>query len=81
MIRARVFVPSRVAMSYFCYIHRKTGGVPHFEVLPEGSPSGAIDQAARLLAERIDAVRAEVWDGEQLIFTLPREAAAQPTAP
>ncbi|MFI4964737.1 MAG: hypothetical protein ACHP9T_05145 [Caulobacterales bacterium] len=61
-------------MSYFCYIHRLTGGVPHFEVLPETSRGRAIDLAAHLLAEHADAVRAELWDGERLIFTLPRAA-------
>jgi hypothetical protein len=67
-------------MSYFCFIHRRTGGVPHFEVLPQTSHDGALDQAARLLAERTDAVRAEVWEDEQLIFTLPRAAEVRPTA-
>jgi hypothetical protein len=66
-------------MSYFCYIHRLTGGVPYFEVLPETSQVGAIDRAAHLLAERADAVRAEVWEGERLVFTLPR-AMASPQA-
>jgi hypothetical protein len=61
-------------MSYFCYIHRETGGVPHFEVLPETSQGDAIDRAARLMEQRADAVRAEVWDGERLVFTLPRAA-------
>jgi hypothetical protein len=64
-------------MPYFCYIHRKTGGVPHFEVLPEGSRDGAITEAARLLAQRADAVRAEIWEGERLLFTLPHGAAIQ----
>jgi hypothetical protein len=67
-------------MSYFCFIHRRTGGVPHFEVLPETSHDDAIDQAARLLAERTDAVSAEVWEDERLIFTLPRAAAVHPSA-
>ena len=67
-------------MSYFCYINRKAGGVPHFEVLPETSHDGAIDQAARLLAERTDAVSAEIWEGERLIFTLPRAAEVLPSA-
>ena len=65
-------------MAYFCYIHRRAGGVPHFEVLPETSQGGAIDMAAHLLAERTDAVRAEVWDGDRLIFTLPRGATWDP---
>ena len=61
-------------MPYFCYIHRKTGGVPHFEVLPETSHRGAIDRAADLLAQRADGVRAEIWEDERLLFTLPRGA-------
>ena len=64
-------------MSYFCYIHRLTGGVPHFEVLPGTSQGDAVDRAARLLAERTDGVRAEVWEGERLVFTLPRSMASQ----
>jgi len=67
-------------MSYFCYIHRKAGGVPHFEVLPETSQDGAIDEAARLLAQRTDAVRAEVWEDERLIFTLPHATTVSPSA-
>ena len=43
-------------MTYFCYIHRQAGGVPHFEVLPETSQGGAIDMATQLLAQRGDAV-------------------------
>jgi hypothetical protein len=62
-------------MAYLCYIHRRTGGVPHFEVLPDASQGEAIEMAAHLLAERADSVRAEVWDGERLVFTLPRIAA------
>jgi hypothetical protein len=68
-------------MAYFCYIHRRTGGVPHFEVLPETSRGEAIDLAAHLLAERADGVRAEIWDGERLIFSLPRGAGARPGPP
>ncbi|HZZ30840.1 MAG TPA: hypothetical protein VFE10_02515 [Phenylobacterium sp.] len=59
-------------MTYFCYIHRRTGGVPHFEVLPATSQDHAIDTAARLLAQRADGVRAEIWEDERLVFTLPR---------
>jgi hypothetical protein len=62
-------------MPYFCYIHRETGGVPHFEVLPETSQGEAFALAADLLAQRADGVRAEVWEGERLVFTLPRVAA------
>lgn len=66
-------------MPYFCYIHREKGGVPHFEVLAETSRRGAADRAAKLLAQRADGIRAEVWEGETLVFTLPREAT--PTRP
>jgi hypothetical protein len=68
-------------MTYFCYIHRETGGVPHFEVLPETSQGDAVHQAAKLLAQRADGVRAEVWEGERLVFTVPRrEPTRQPFA-
>jgi len=59
-------------MPFFCYIHRKGDRVPHFEVLPELSAGAAQDRAAQLLAQRADGVRAEVWDGDTLVFTLPR---------
>jgi hypothetical protein len=62
-------------MPLFCYIHRKGGGVPHFEVLPELTERGAQDRAAQLLAQRADGIRAEIWDGDTLIFTLPRAEA------
>ena len=61
-------------MPYFCYIHRQAGGVPHLEVLSETSQGPAIDRAAKLMAQRADAVRAEIWEDERLIFNLPREA-------
>ncbi|HEX3366412.1 hypothetical protein [Phenylobacterium sp.] len=69
-----------LVMAYFCYIHRRTGGVPHFEVLPDSTEGHAVDIAARLLAQRADAVRAEVWEDERLVFTLPRDVIAPPPA-
>jgi hypothetical protein len=68
------------SMVYFCYIHRKTGGAPHFEVLPETSQSGAMDHAAQMLSQHAGAVLAEVWDDDRLIFTLPHAAAPGPAA-
>jgi hypothetical protein len=65
-------------MVYFCYIHRKTGGAPHFEVLPETSQSDALDHAAQMLSQHANAVRAEVWDDEHLVFSLPYATAAGP---
>jgi hypothetical protein len=58
-------------MVYFCYIHRKAGGVPHFEVLAETSKDSAITHAADLLAQRPDGLKAELWEDEALVFTLP----------
>jgi hypothetical protein len=60
-------------MPYFCYIHREAGGVPHLEVLPETSQGPAIDRATQLMAQRADAVRAEIWEDERLILSLPRD--------
>jgi hypothetical protein len=67
-------------MPYFCYIHRKSGGVPYFEVLPEMSKGGAAERAARLLTQHADGERAEVWEGERLVFTLPRPTTSRPFA-
>jgi hypothetical protein len=64
---------------FFCYIHRDGSGVPYFEVLPELTQRGARERAAQLLAQRADAIRAEVWDGDTLVFTVPRTA-AEPAA-
>jgi len=62
-------------MPFFCYIHREGDRVPYFEVLPELTEGGAQARAAQLLAQRTDAVRAEVWDGDRLLFTLSGEPA------
>ncbi|HEY8571963.1 hypothetical protein [Phenylobacterium sp.] len=63
-------------MPYFCYIHRSSGGVPHFEVLPQAGREDALRRAAELLADRLDGERAEVWEGETLVQTLARPVAA-----
>ncbi|WP_411288661.1 hypothetical protein [Phenylobacterium sp.] len=57
-------------MPFFCYVHRTGGGVPHFEVLPDMPRAAAIQRAADLLAQRPDGERAELWEGEELVFTL-----------
>lgn len=64
------------AMAYFCYIHRTGRAVPHFEVLPELTELDARDRAAQLMAQRPDAERAEVWDGDTLVITVPGLALA-----
>jgi hypothetical protein len=61
-------------VAYICFIHRATGTAPHFEVLPETSHRGAMDHAARMMEQRADAVRADVWEGDRLVFSLPRES-------
>ena len=58
-------------MPYLCYIHRASSEVPHLEVLPQTTQVEAIERAAWLMAQRTDALRAEVWEGERLVFTLP----------
>lgn len=52
--------------------------MPHLEVLPETSRGPAIDMAARLMAQHANAVRAEIWEDERLIFSLPREPGGWP---
>jgi hypothetical protein len=64
-------------MPFFCYIHREGDRVPYFEVLPEHTERGAQARAAQLLAQRADAIRAEVWEGDRLLFTLSGEPASQ----
>ena len=66
-------------MPFLCYIHRTGQAVPYFEVLAEQTEGGAKAHAARLLAERADALRAEIWDGERLLCTLQVQA-VEPTA-
>ena len=73
----------RKVMVYFCYIHRDTDKAPYFEVLPETSEVDAIGRATQMLSQHAGAVRAEVWDGDSLLFSLPRTnpgAAARPAA-
>jgi len=62
-------------MPYLCYIHRRSGASPYFEVLPEMPRGLAIARAGALLKERPDAERAELWEDERLVFTLPRTPA------
>lgn len=62
-------------MPYLCYVHRSSGGVPHFEVLPDLTRDEAIQRAGELLAQRPDGQRAELWDDDLLVFTLPRAGA------
>ena len=67
---------------YFCYIHRASSSAPHFEVLPETSQVGAMEHAVRMMVQRADAIRAEIWDGDRLVFSLPRSATPdQPLSP
>jgi hypothetical protein len=63
-------------MSILCYVHRQAGGVPHFEVFADMSRDEAIRRASALLADRPDGERAELWDDDELIFTVGRHEAA-----
>lgn len=62
-------------MPLICYVHRAAEAVPYFEVLPDLSHAAALRRAAELMADRPDAIRAELWDGEQLVHTLQPRAA------
>jgi len=42
--------------------------------LPETSHVDAMEHAAQMMAQRADAIRAEIWDGDRLVFSLPRSA-------
>jgi hypothetical protein len=57
-------------MPLICYVHRQGNSVPYFEVLSEPAGEAAARRAAQLLAERPDGVRAELWDGEELVLSL-----------
>jgi hypothetical protein len=58
------------SMPLFCYVHRRGGATPYLEVLPDMPSEDAARRAAQLIAERADAERAELWDGEELVLTL-----------
>jgi hypothetical protein len=57
-------------MPLFCYVHRRGEATPYLEVLPDLPSEAAARRAAQLLADRADAERAELWDGEELVLTL-----------
>ena len=57
-------------MPYLCYVHRRTGAAPYFEVLPEMSQEQALRRAGALLAERPDGECAELWQDDLLLVTL-----------
>ena len=57
-------------MPYLCYVHRRTGAAPYFEVLPDMSQEQAQQRAGALLAERPDGEWAELWQDERLIVKL-----------
>lgn len=57
-------------MPLFCFVHRRDDGVAYFEVLPDIDVISARAWAERLLNDRPDGVRAEIWDGDRLIHTV-----------
>jgi hypothetical protein len=63
-------------MPLICYVHSPGDSVPYFEVLPEQSKSASLHRAGQLMAERPHAVRAELWEGDELIHILERQGAA-----
>lgn len=67
-------------MTILCYIHRRTGGVPHFEVLADMTRDEAAARATALLADRPDGERAELWDEDELILTVRHADCANASA-
>ncbi|MFC3079376.1 hypothetical protein ACFODL_14855 [Phenylobacterium terrae] len=54
-------------MPYICYLYEGEGQVPYMEVLPEASLAEARGLTLDLLHQRPNYVRAELWDGEQMV--------------
>ena len=57
-------------MSIICYVYGRTPGTPHMEVLPETPLPEAITVARRLLADRPECGRADLWDGDDRVATI-----------
>ncbi len=64
-------------MPYLCYVHRTSGGVPHFEVLPDVDQAGAVAMAAAILNQRTDSLRAELWHDDTLVCSIPAAGAVE----
>lgn len=60
-------------MPYICYLYEGDGQVPYMEVLPEASLADARSLALDLLHQRPHYLRAELWDGEQLVSRFHQE--------
>lgn len=65
-------------MSYFCYIYSPRSKVPHMEALKSRNLREAKVHSERLLAEHLDAFRAELFDDDQqvAVITLDDDDAA-----
>ena len=63
-------------MPLICYVHSQDDSVPYFEVLPDQPKAASLRRAGQLLAERPKAIRAELWDGDDLVHILERESAS-----
>lgn len=61
-----------ISAAYVCYMRRAAGGTPYLEVLADYSRSGAVRAAARLLQEHPDCVSIDLWQDDDMIFSLSR---------
>lgn len=61
-------------MPFFCYLYRRDGGVPYFEVLAGPGLDSAREQAHEVIRLRPDYETAELWDGERLVESLAVDA-------
>ncbi|WP_395673954.1 hypothetical protein [Phenylobacterium sp.] len=65
---------------YLCYVHRISGGVPHFEVLPDVDHAEAMTMAAAILTQRRDGLRAELWQDDVLVGAVAAARTAEVAA-
>jgi hypothetical protein len=65
---------------YLCYVHRVSGGVPHFEVLPDVSQAEAMAIATAILGQRAESLRAELWRDDALVCSIPAIQTAEAAA-
>ncbi|MDB5431111.1 MAG: hypothetical protein JWP35_2227 [Caulobacter sp.] len=65
-------------MSYFCYIYSPRSEVPHMEVLKSRTLDEARRHSGRLLAEHVNAFRAELFDDDRQVAVISPDDDAAP---
>jgi len=67
-------------MPFIAYLYECEDATPYMEVLSPMDLAGASIEARRLLADHASAVYAEVWEGEQRVFTTLTQSVHQAQA-